>query len=121
LRLLAKLRFLRRGSWRFAEETALNAQWLDAVLEAAAIDYEFGVEVAETADLVKGYGSTYRRGVRNFLLLHETLVQPAIAGRLPAAAEVAAARKAALADPEGHALDRFLAARTKPSLEGVAA
>jgi len=121
LRLLAKLRFLRRGSWRFAEEAKLNARWLDAVLAAAAIDYEFGIEVAETADLVKGYGSTYRRGVRNFLLLHDTIVLPAIAEGVSAASDVAAARKAALADPEGNALDQLLASRAPKPVQGIAA
>jgi indolepyruvate ferredoxin oxidoreductase beta subunit len=121
LRLLARLRFLRRGSWRFAQEAALNERWVAAVRDAAALDYGFGVEVALCADLVKGYGSTYRRGVRNFDLVMRELVEPAIAQRRSSASEVAEARKAALADPEGDALDRTLARVADKSARVIAA
>lgn len=121
LRLLARLRFLRRGSWRFAQEAALNDRWFAAVRAAAAINYGFGVEVALCADLVKGYGSTYRRGAHNFDLLMREAVEPAIAQRRSAASEVAEVRKAALADPEGDALDRALVRIAGKSARGIAA
>ncbi|MFG1360588.1 indolepyruvate oxidoreductase subunit beta family protein [Xanthobacter pseudotagetidis] len=124
MRLLANMRWLRRGSWRFAQESALTARWFEAVLAAARVDYDFGVAVAEAATLVKGYGSTYRRGLRNFDLLFEQVIRPAIADKTPAAQEVAAARRAAVADPEGDALDaviaRHRAARDTGRLERAA-
>ena len=107
-RLLARLRVLRRRSWRFAQESRLTERWLDAVRQAAAIDYTFGVETAKCADLVKGYGSTYRRGVHNFDRLFSGLVEPAIARGENVAERVKATRAAALRDPEGHALDDIL-------------
>jgi indolepyruvate ferredoxin oxidoreductase beta subunit len=108
LRLLARLRFLRRGSWRFAQEEEIQTRWLTAVQDAARIDYDFGIEVAECADLVKGYSGTYRRGLRNFTLVFDKLVDPAIASLQSAAAAVRAARLAANSDPEGDRLERFL-------------
>ncbi len=110
MRLLARMRFMRRGSWRFAQEETFTARWLHAVREACAIDYDFGVQVAECADLLKGYSGTYRRGVRNFGLLFDEVVDPAIRAKLPAAKQVSGARAAANSDPEGDALDRYLSA-----------
>lgn len=109
MRLLARMRRLRRGSWRFSQESALTARWYEAVLAAARIDYDFGVAVADAATLVKGYSGTYRRGLRNFDLLFEAVVTPAIASGRSAAHEVAQARRAAVADPEGDALDTVIA------------
>lgn len=110
MRLLARARVLRRRSWRFAQEEALTTRWLTAVKGAAILDYTFGIEVAECADLVKGYSGTYRRGVRSFDLIFEKLVDPAIRQVKSAAAAVRGARTAANADPEGDALDNFLSA-----------
>jgi len=109
LRFLARLKVMRRGSWRFAEEEKIHARWLAGVQNAARLDYDFGVEVAECADLVKGYGSTYRRGVRNFNLIFDAVIDPAVAGLRSAASAVRGARTAANADPEGDRLDQFLA------------
>lgn len=108
MRLLARMRIFRRRSWRYAQEEAFTARWLKAVKEAASIDYDFGVEVAECADLLKGYSGTYRRGVHNFDLVFNEVVDPAIRSRQPAAKQVSGARAAANSDPEGDALDRYL-------------
>jgi indolepyruvate ferredoxin oxidoreductase beta subunit len=71
----------------------------------------FAREVAECAQLVKGYSDTHRRGQGNFLTLMGTVVDPALAAPTDnadyyanTAAALATARKAALADPEGNAL-----------------
>ncbi len=108
MRTLANMRFLRRKSWRFAEEAALTSRWFDAVKSAARLDYQFGVQTAECADLVKGYSGTYRRGIRNFDLVFSRVVEPAIAQRRAAADTARGARLAALSDPEGEALDNYL-------------
>ncbi|NTC82587.1 indolepyruvate oxidoreductase subunit beta family protein [Agrobacterium tumefaciens] len=109
LRTLARLRVLRRRSWRFAYEEVLTQRWSAAVKSAALIDYDFALEVTESADLIKGYSDTYRRGVRNFMLLFDHIVDPAIAHGISNAVQVRDARKAALSDPEGDALEKFLA------------
>ncbi|MVT64697.1 indolepyruvate oxidoreductase subunit beta family protein [Bradyrhizobium pachyrhizi] len=110
MRLLARARVLRRRSWRFAQEEALTTRWLTAVKNAALLDYAFAIEVAECADLVKGYSGTYRRGVRSFDLIFAKLIDPAIRQVREATTAVRGARAAANADPEGDALDNFLLA-----------
>ena len=122
MRALANVRFLRRKSWRYAQEAALTARWFEAVKAAAAIDYAFGVETAECADLVKGYSGTYRRGIRNFDLIFNRIIEPAIAKATSAAGIIRGARMAALADPDGDALDKYLGAHVaQPERSAIAA
>lgn len=102
MRILAALRGLRKRSWRYAQEKAQIETWLGLVLRAANVNYRFGVEVAECANLIKGYGNTYRRGVANFNRLMAEIVMPAIDANRNAAKKVAEARDAALADPDGN-------------------
>jgi indolepyruvate ferredoxin oxidoreductase beta subunit len=59
--LLAGLRWLRPSSLRRQREFALMGRWEDAVLVAAALDPALAAEVAELANLVKGYGEVRRR------------------------------------------------------------
>ena len=59
--LLARLRGLRPSSLRRQREFALMGRWEDAVLAAAALDEGLAVEVAELANIVKGYGEVRRR------------------------------------------------------------
>jgi indolepyruvate ferredoxin oxidoreductase beta subunit len=112
LRAMAGMRFWRRRGYRFMTEQALIERWLSAVEAALARDVAFAREVAECARLIKGYSDTHRRGQGNFLRLMDTVVAPTLAARntssgdeyANAAAALATARKAALADPEGNAL-----------------
>jgi indolepyruvate ferredoxin oxidoreductase beta subunit len=120
MRALARMRFLRLKSWRYAEEFALTSRWFDAVKSAARVDYRFGVEVAECADLVKGYSQTYRRGVRNFDLIFTRVIEPAIAEARTAAEIVHGARLAAVSDPEGDALDKYLVQTTSHERGAIA-
>ncbi len=109
LRLLAALKRRRRGSYRFAQEHALIARWLDAVTLAASLDAGFAIEVAKCATLLKGYGETHARGRANFLAILETVITPTLAGAIPPSADwLAEARAAALAEPEGKALAEAL-------------
>jgi indolepyruvate ferredoxin oxidoreductase beta subunit len=109
MRSLAWLRPLRRASMRFADEHALMARWLDAVVKTAAVDLPLALEIVECQRLVKGYGDTHRRGTGNFLSILETLVhgRPELSPAERAAA-IRSARSAALADPEGRALGEQL-------------
>ena len=117
LRLMAALKPWRRRGYRFGQEQALIERWLRAVEAAVARDTVLAREVAECARLIKGYSDTHRRGVGNFLRLMDTLVEPALTASggasadvyANAAAAVATARKAALADPEGKTLGATLA------------
>lgn len=59
--LLARLRGLRPSSLRRRREFALMHRWEDAVLAAAALDLDLAAEVAELANIVKGYGEVRRR------------------------------------------------------------
>ena len=106
--LLSKAKRWRRRSSRYAEEQALIARWLDVVDRAMRIDYDFALEVVELARLIKGYGETHHRGLANFTTVMERVVAPALASGAPAAAAVARAREAALADAEGKTLERTL-------------
>ncbi len=106
--LLARLRWWRRRSYRFAEENALIERWLDALALLAGADYGFAVEWAECANLLKGYGETQARGHNNFRRIFDTLIVPALDGGPADAAALRSAREAALADPDGTALNDAL-------------
>mgnify|MGYP004253627695 CR=1 FL=1 len=103
--LLARLRPLRRMSYRFAEEQALIGRWIELVRIAAERDLDLARAVAGCARLVKGYGSTHRRGRGNFLRLLNEVVEPGLVSEPPSSlsAYIHRAREAALADPEGKA------------------
>ncbi len=113
LRALAALRFWRPRTYRFAEEWAEIAAWIDAVEAAAARSYDLALAIAELPNLRKGYSDTHRRGVANYRRVFAGLARPAAqtAGDpADAAAALDEVRRAALADPEGEALDAALAA-----------
>jgi indolepyruvate ferredoxin oxidoreductase beta subunit len=59
--LLARLRWLRPSSLRRQREFALMSRWEDTVLMAGALDEGLAAEVAELANIVKGYGEVRRR------------------------------------------------------------
>jgi indolepyruvate ferredoxin oxidoreductase beta subunit len=110
--LLAKLRWWRPRTWRYAEEQAQIGRWLESVRRAAPLNLDFAREVAECARLVKGYGDTHRRGTHNFACIETAVIMPALAGAIAprvAVDALASARVAALADPDGGSLDRTLA------------
>ena len=71
---------------------------------------KFAAEVADLARLIKGYGSTHRRGMRNFLYIIDKYVRPILkAGSIPndAADKLRLARNAANKDPDGSDLDKI--------------
>jgi indolepyruvate ferredoxin oxidoreductase beta subunit len=107
LYLVAGLRRWRRGSLRYAIETARMRTWLAAILDAAPANYELALAIAESARLVKGYSDTHARGVRNF----EALARAAagLRGQPDAAALLRRLCDAALADESGAKLAGELA------------
>ena len=109
---LAKLRGFRPFGHRYAEEQVQIHAWLGLIVEAARQSAELGLEVAECARLIKGYGDTYARGLSNYRTIEARLIRPALAGHIPqerAADAIASARTAALVDPEGESLAKCLA------------
>jgi len=112
LRALAACKRLRPHGSRFATEQALIERWLAAVERGAQADARLGHELAQCGRLIKGYGSTNERGKDNLLHIVDHLADPA---RGDAAAAVAQARQAALADEAGTALDRTLQQHGAPA------
>jgi len=109
--LLAKLRPLRRFMHRYVVEQAQIESWLATILQAARLSPALALEVAECARLIKGYGSTHKRGTENFQTIETRLIHPALQGQIPvqdAIDGIASARTAALMDPEGQSLARCL-------------
>ena len=105
---LARLKCLRRGMHRFAQEQARIETWIERVGDASATSAAFALEAARCASLVKGYGDTHDRGVRNFERTMASL-DACTRARDPAAS-LRILREAALADPEGDRLDAAVAA-----------
>ncbi len=109
VRALAWLKPWRPRSYRYQEEQRLIERWLGLVADAAKRDAALALEIALCAGLVKGYGETHRRGKGNFLALLDTLVEnPPTADPREQAQAIRKAREAALADPEGQALEKQL-------------
>ncbi len=108
LRFLARLKLLRRGMSRFREEQERIEEWLALVLQAGETSPSFALEAARCANLVKGYGDTRERGMRNFA---ETMQCLSVCAHTPEpASSLRELRLAALADPEGAKLDAAIAA-----------
>ena len=105
---LARLKKLRRGMHRFREEQGRIETWLGRVGEAYAASPALAVEVAKCANLVKGYGDTHERGVRNFERTMACLA--ACTAASDPAASLRTLREAALADPDGGRLDDAITA-----------
>ncbi len=113
LRLLSWARRWRPISLRHHEETEWLAAWLAHIERALDVAPAAAEGIAETAPLVRGYGSTYKRGMRNWRLIEDRILKPCLTGqRDPAhlADAVLQARLAATKDPDGQTLDRMIAA-----------
>jgi len=103
---IAGLKRWRRSTLRFAAETARIEAWLGHIADAAAINPQLAVEVARCQGLVKGYGDTHERGLRNYETLMAAVRQ---AGASLAPATLRELRDAALADERGDTLRAALA------------
>jgi indolepyruvate ferredoxin oxidoreductase, beta subunit len=102
------LRRWRRSTLRFHEENARIEEWLKRIEALAAQNYWLAVELARSQRLIKGYGETHERGWASFCSLMQQL--PRLAARDDGAAVLARLSEAALADEEGAALRREIAA-----------
>ena len=106
LRMVAKCRAIRRSSIRYAEEQERIRRWLDRAVALADQDNELAVEWVRCQRLVKGYGDTFERGLRNFATVEAAFLALPVERRT--ARWLAQAREAALGDDQGAALDGFL-------------
>ena len=82
---LAKLRPLRRKTFRFRQEQEAIEAWLRLIVQAASLSVELAIEIAECAGLIKGYGDTHRRGSANYNAIATQVIAPALAGAMPRA------------------------------------
>jgi indolepyruvate ferredoxin oxidoreductase beta subunit len=105
---LSRLRRWRRATLRFREEDARIDGWLARISSTAASNYPLAVELARAQRLVKGYGATHEHGWGSFERLLGQL--PLLTPRSDGGAQFALLVQAALADEEGIALGRALAA-----------
>jgi indolepyruvate ferredoxin oxidoreductase beta subunit len=105
LYLLTQLRPLRPYTHRFKEENQRIETWLSYIRTAtAAGNRPLALEITHCAEVIKGYGDTYNRGLADYHLIVEKAIKPALAGDISgqAAAEaVKQARLAVLSDPDG--------------------
>lgn len=102
---LSQLRPLRRTSMRFHDEQARIGAWLDAI-KATSQDPALAKEIAACQRLVKGYGDTFERGLRNYQAVMNAL--PQIKAHETPAGALADLRRAALKDEHGDALQSAL-------------
>lgn len=102
---VAGLRRWRRATLRFANENARIEAWLADIHTAAARDLALACEIARCQRLVKGYGDTHERGLRNYAALRSAWQR---SGAQVTAALLAQWREAALADEHGKALAAVL-------------
>jgi indolepyruvate ferredoxin oxidoreductase beta subunit len=111
LRLLASMKGQRVRGSRYAAEQQMIERWLQGIVEGTRRDARLGREIALCGRLIKGYGTTNERGKENLLhvLDHLRHGEPEAA-----AAAIAAAREAALADEGGKALDAALVRHGAP-------
>jgi indolepyruvate ferredoxin oxidoreductase beta subunit len=124
LRLLAWARRWRPLSLRHHQETEWLSAWLAHIHRALDVAPTAAEGISETAPLVRGYGSTYKRGMRNWRLIADRVITPCLTGqRDPAhlADAVLQARLAATKDPEGQTLDRMVTAFEAASTPRAAA
>jgi indolepyruvate ferredoxin oxidoreductase beta subunit len=125
LRLLAGLRWWRLHTLRYAEEKAWVERWLDLVDRALAYDAEAAKAIIESAKLVKGYGETMKRGLKNWTLLADFVIEPFLEGKLPRdhfADAVTQGQIAALKDPDGKPLGALIESlRALPRPQQIAA
>lgn len=116
LRLLARLKWLRPHGSRFVAEQALIDEWLQAVMQQTARHWDSGFEIAQCGRLIKGYGSTNERGKDNLLhVVRHLATAPHFSDDGARAAAIAAARRAALTDDAGQALDQTLKQHGAPA------
>lgn len=104
---VAGLKRWRSKSRRYVVEQERIEKWLDRIKTHAKSHPVLALEIARAQRLVKGYGDTHLRGLKNFYRVMSVLDQNA--DRV-SPETLRALRDAALADDKGKALDKALEA-----------
>jgi indolepyruvate ferredoxin oxidoreductase beta subunit len=106
LRLMAAFKPLRRSSLRFKVETNRIERWMQSVGDTTPENYALACELAGLQRLIKGYGDTHARGLRNADKITDALGG---FGHLKNAhTTLKALKEAALQDEDGLALNAAL-------------
>jgi indolepyruvate ferredoxin oxidoreductase beta subunit len=108
LRLLAAMRPLRPRSLRYVEEQERIEGWLTDIRDSIGRDPALALALVRAQRLIKGYGDTFERGLRNFRAIRAALFARAAADRRAEWLDQACVQ--ALADDSGKALEQALAA-----------
>ncbi|MBO32962.1 MAG: indolepyruvate oxidoreductase subunit beta family protein [Rhodospirillales bacterium] len=109
---LASLRRWRRSFLGYKEVQAAIEEWLN-MIDQAKEQPELAFEIVQCAQLYKGYGDTYERSQRNFTIIQNEIIKPALKDKIDpvvAVDAIANARVAALTDATGGELKKTLAA-----------
>lgn len=104
LRTLAGMRGMRPASLRYHEEQERIEGWLERVAKAAGTNPALALEIVLCQRLIKGYGDTFERGVRNYTRILAAIDRPDVVPD-----QVRTLRDLALTDEEGKALTAALA------------
>ena len=102
---ISRLRSRRRATLRYQLENARIEAWLVRIRQTAEVNPALALEIAQCQRLVKGYGDTHARGVKNYQTVMAAVVQ---AGARLAPATLRELRDAALADEHGDKLREAL-------------
>ncbi|MGH8168180.1 MAG: DUF6537 domain-containing protein, partial [Woeseiaceae bacterium] len=100
---LARLRRWRRRTRRYAVQQQHIEEWLDAVAETATVDYEGAVALAESVEIVRGYGDTYERGLTRYRAMLKASSRTASGTRADLLRRL---HTAALGDEQGSAFEK---------------
>jgi indolepyruvate ferredoxin oxidoreductase beta subunit len=102
---ISRLRSRRRATLRYQLENARIEAWLVRIRQTAEVNPALALEIAQCQRLVKGYGDTHARGLKNYQTVMAAVVQ---AGARLAPATLRELRDAALADEHGDKLREAL-------------
>ena len=103
---LSRLKPIRPRSLRFNLEQERIEIWLGRIKKFTPMNYDLACEVAECANVIKGYGDTHRNGWRNFTSIMDEADK--VANNANAALRIKELRIAALADEDGSKLRELL-------------
>jgi indolepyruvate ferredoxin oxidoreductase beta subunit len=112
LKLVAGLRPWRRATLRFHEEGERIEAWLALVVATAATDPDAAREIVQCQRMIKGYGDTFERGLRNYAAVVSGFTAHSGPG---GGALIRRLREAALADEGGEHLAAALSPRRAAS------
>jgi hypothetical protein len=112
LKIEASLKRWRLFSVRYAKERVWVERWLHMIDRSLTKQPQATAAIIQTATMIQGYGSLYRRGLADWHAIIDGLVKPTFDGVLPLsdlAGAVAEARAAVMPDARQIALKRKIA------------